>query len=283
MYHVKLSIRRKPLASYLDLFLEKFWFIPSDVLQRGMEANIWHLLEYKRPILDIGIGNGKLTPLIFKKISEFDVGVDIDKSGLEEAKRSGVYKKVLLENAEKMSFKDNSFHTIVSNSTFEHIRNDKKAIQEISRVLKKNGKFMFTVPSNFLKEWILESELKRTSDKSTALANLEEFNKRANHLHYRSLEEWKKILNDAGLEIEYSSHYFRKDVALFWYRLFKWYTKRIRNKEVWSYLHNTKFLKIIPNGFSKALTKQMLKKYYYKGFLLKQEDGAQMVIIARKK
>jgi len=247
-----------------------------------MEANIWHLCEFKRPILDIGIGNGRLTPLIFKNVKQFDVGIDIDEEGLDPARSSGIYKKVMLENAEKMSFKDESFKTIVSNSTFEHIKHDKKAIREVARTLKKNGTFMFTVPSNYLKEWIYEKELEKTNSKSDAKRNLQRFNERANHLHYKSLDEWKKLLNEAGLEIVFSSHYFKKDSALLWYRLFKLFTKKINNKELWSYFQSSKLSFFIPKEITKRVVKQLLQKPYNNGFLVGSEEGAQLVIIAKK-
>lgn len=137
MNFIKKSNTYKPKNIYFKLFIDKFWFIPSDVLQRSLEASIWDLCKFKHPILDIGIGNGEITPLIFKNIKQIDVGIDIEVSGLDQAMKTGRYKLVFGEDAAKMKLKNSMFNTVVSNSTFEHIEHDLEAISEVSRVLKK--------------------------------------------------------------------------------------------------------------------------------------------------
>jgi len=48
-------------------------------------------------------------------------------------------------NAEKLKFGDNSFDFIVSILSFEHFKNVEKCVQEIKRVLKKEGKFYISI------------------------------------------------------------------------------------------------------------------------------------------
>lgn len=43
-------------------------------------------------------------------------------------------------------FKENTFDYIISNHVIEHIENEKKAVSEIKRVLKSNGKWIFSFP-----------------------------------------------------------------------------------------------------------------------------------------
>lgn len=45
-----------------------------------------------------------------------------------------------------IQFKENSFDYIISNHVMEHIVDEKKAISEIKRVLKSNGKWIFSFP-----------------------------------------------------------------------------------------------------------------------------------------
>lgn len=273
-YHVK--------NSYLDFFLDSFWYIPSDVLQRGMEANIWDLCTFTSKVLDIGIGNGRVTDYIFKNKHVIDIGIDIDDKGVNAAKKSKMYKKVICANAEEMPFKDGSFATVISNSTFEHIKNDKKAIAEVSRVLKTKGFFLVTIPSNFLEEWILEFETKKNPVE--AASKLKSFNYRSNHLHYHSLEEWEQVLRENGLSIVYSRHYLKKNVALYWYRLFKVFTSKVGDRELWSLLGDSQLTKFIPKKQVKYLMKNiLLQKAFTNGFLTNSEPGAQLFIIAQKK
>jgi len=267
--------------SYLTYFLKEYWFIPSDVLQRGIEANAWGLCRLQRPILDIGIGNGKMSNFIFENISRIDVGIDSDESGLESARKTRKYIKVLHANAENMPFTDASFNNVVSNSTFEHIVNDFKAVSEAARVLKKEGLFFITVPSKYLEKWVLEYEEKKNRAKSQD--NLIKFNKRTNHLHYRSLNAWRKCFKKNNLEMVFCKYYFPKEVALLWYKLFKKFTYKLGSREIWSIIGDSKITKFIPKDMViKYFKNEVLKDAYKNGFFINSGIGAQLFMIAKK-
>lgn len=281
MEFIKEVNKYKVKESYLTLLLKKYWFIPSDVLQRGIEANIWDLCRFKRPVLEIGIGNGKIGLFIFKNHGQIDVGIDLDKVSLERAKKIKKYKKVFHADAQNLPFKNTSFNTVVSNSTFEHIENDLKAISEVSRVLKKGGLFFVTIPSEFLRKWVLEYEKK--INKNNSLQNLMKFNKRANHLHYRSLNKWKQHFEKNNLRITFSKYYFPKKTAMVWYEIFKKFTYKLDNREVWSIFANSKVMKLIPKVLIiKLLKNVVLKNAFNNGFFIDSGKGAQLFIIARK-
>jgi ubiquinone/menaquinone biosynthesis C-methylase UbiE len=55
------------------------------------------------------------------------------------------------EDLQNLSFKDNSYDIILNNHVLEHISNDKKAIQEIQRILKPDGIAIITVPGDWKK------------------------------------------------------------------------------------------------------------------------------------
>lgn len=280
MEFIKGKKEYKVKKSYLTYFLKKYWFIPSDVLQRGMEANIWDLCTFRAPVLDIGVGNGEISEFIFKKQPQMDTGIDIDNSQLDKARATGRYKKVLQVDAENMPFKDESFRTVVSNSTFEHMQNDKKAVAEVARVLKKDGLFFLTVPSEFLSKWILLYETER--NKTTAQEKLEKFNKRTHHLHYNSLSTWKNIFKKNKLEVVFYRYYFPKSTALFWYKLFNLATYSIRGRELWSLIGHSRITSVFPQSLiTKVLKEKILKNAYQNGFLT-TEEGGQLFIIAKK-
>lgn len=271
-YEVKMSLYRE--------YLRRFWFIPSDVLQRSIESNIWHLAQFESPVLEIGTGDGEISAEIFKAHLPLDVGIDINQKEIEKAKKTKVYKKVMCANAEKMPFQDNSFKTIVSNSSFEHITHDLIAVSEVSRVLKPKGLFFLTVPSNYLSQWILEYEQEKNKEK--AKTSLDQFNNRANHRHYRSVKEWKKQFEKNQMELIFYKHYFPKPVALFWYKLFKLSTFSVKNRELWSYIGHSKFSKVVPKKvIIKVLEDRVLKNKVKDGFFTEQE-GAQLFMIAQK-
>lgn len=281
MEFIRQKNKYKVKESYLIHFLNKYWFIPSDVLQRAIEANIWDLCQFKNPVLEIGVGNGKMGLIIFKNHGKIDVGIDLDKSGLDDAKKTKKYKKILHVDAQNMPFKNASFNTIVSNSTFEHIANDLKAISEVSRVLKKGGLFFATIPSEFLQKWVLEYEKKINKAKSQQ--NLIKFNKRANHLHYRSISRWRQCFKKDNLGIVFYKYYFPKETAMVWYEIFKKFTCKLGNREVWSIFANSKVVKLIPKVLIiKLLKNVVLKNAFKNGFFVNSGNGAQLFIVAKK-
>ncbi len=52
------------------------------------------------------------------------------------------------QNVESLTFLDNSFDICTSLEVFEHVENDLKGFNEIYRVLKNGGVYIFTVPIN---------------------------------------------------------------------------------------------------------------------------------------
>lgn len=287
MQAVRNNKKYKVKKNYLDFLLEKYWFIPPDVLQRGIEANIWSLCKFKAPILDIGVGNGQLTNFLFKDHPQFEVGIDIEKSGLEMAKELEMskekkrYKKIMHVNAENMPLKDGSFNTVVSNSTFEHIDKDLIALSEVARVLKKNGLFFLTVPSAYLPQWILEYE--KEININAAKERLKNFNKRTVHLHYRSIDCWSDYLKKSNMELVFHRFYFPKEVALYWYKLINFFTFKINNRELWSYLGQSRLTTFLPkNVIISLLSRVFLKDAYENGFFTNNEIGGQLFMIAKK-
>src|SRR5437016_14407750 len=50
------------------------------------------------------------------------------------------------KNIEQLTFPDNSFDIVITSDVMEHVRLDERAHQEIQRVLKPGGIYLFTVP-----------------------------------------------------------------------------------------------------------------------------------------
>lgn len=93
-------------------------------------------------VLEVGCGNGYYLSLLNRVGIKLDLtGVDIDQLALNDAiKFIGDNKvKVILANAAKLPFKDNSFDKVVMSEVIEHVDEEKKVLQEIYRVLKKGG------------------------------------------------------------------------------------------------------------------------------------------------
>lgn len=118
----------------------------SVAIWRAVEAKYLSTVKLRHPILDIGCGFGEFARGFFD--TKVDIGIDIAQKDLSIAKECGKYKRVVLADARKMPFEDDTFASIFSISTLEHITNPQKAIKESFRVLKKGGILVATIETD---------------------------------------------------------------------------------------------------------------------------------------
>ncbi|MCJ7575196.1 MAG: class I SAM-dependent methyltransferase [Dehalococcoidia bacterium] len=106
--------------------------------------------------LDAGCGDGRHSWEVYNKTHSLVVAFDIDTvcvkknkymldSLKEQRKIKGDY-HVLLANVTKLPFKAGSFHKIICSEVLEHIPEDKIAVGELIRVLRKEGAIGISVP-----------------------------------------------------------------------------------------------------------------------------------------
>jgi len=263
-------MKYRPSKKQLFPFLDEFWYAAFDGLLRAAERAIWEKQKFQGSVLDIGTGDGRMSKLLFSG-KLIDVGIDPDSLAVEVAGNCGIYKKVLVASASKMPFKDESFSTVVSNSTFEHIKEDLLAVKEVSRVLKKNGRFLFTVPTPRFVEYLKSVGVKGEK--------LNKFNKRLDHYRYRTKDDWEKILEKNGLTLVSYKYYFPKKLTITGYILFKVYTIRPYKRELWSYLKDSPYGKLFP----KRLIRYLLKFTLWPVFRGLFKEGGSWVFIEAKK
>jgi SAM-dependent methyltransferase len=108
--------------------------------------NIRHELEdfmqnvHNKKILDFGCGDARYKEIIGKNNSY--VGIDVAESGhLSEDKNFNI-----LWDKKKLPFNMDSFDIIVCTEVLEHVENIDITINELKRVLKKNGLLFVTMP-----------------------------------------------------------------------------------------------------------------------------------------
>jgi ubiquinone/menaquinone biosynthesis C-methylase UbiE len=101
-------------------------------------------LFLNKKVLDVGSGQGTILSLIAKK-AEKAVGIDLSKESLKKAGQ-GIFQlklnnvELIEMNAENLKFEDNSFDTVFSHGVLHHTKNTQRGIDEIRRVLKKDGR-----------------------------------------------------------------------------------------------------------------------------------------------
>lgn len=129
---------------YEDLYnLEEkhWWHVSKRTIVQNLIENYNNIEKPK--ILDIGCGTGKN----IEELSKYGEVWGLDKSleAIKFCKKRGL-KNLKLGNAEKTKFKSGSFDIITLLDVLEHT-DDNQTLQEMNRLLKKNGLLIITVPA----------------------------------------------------------------------------------------------------------------------------------------
>lgn len=142
---------------WLNLYKER----PKDnlknyIMRRRKEIVLSKINEYinhNYPIrvLDVGCGAG-IYIKEFVQNGFITYGVDISRimiekglMNLEVSKKSKI--KISVADAENLPFKKDSFDLIVAIGLLEYLPDNKKALSEFERLLKRNGILIFTIPN----------------------------------------------------------------------------------------------------------------------------------------
>jgi len=98
-------------------------------------------------VLDVGFGNGVLLNTLANKYPNNYYGIDISKDMVKLASKINKNHKIELKlgNIKDIPFDDNLFDVIYTSNTVYFWQDTKKAISEVKRVLKPNGKFINTL------------------------------------------------------------------------------------------------------------------------------------------
>ncbi len=168
-------------------------------LWRSVEARHLSKVKLKRPILDIGCGWGEFAEAFGQQI---DMGVDITPRDLYVAAKAGMYKNLTLADARDLPFSDNSYSSIISISTFEHIPNVAKLLKEMYRVLKPNGILAITMET----EEVDRNTFYRPLFKRMGMGFLSDwatnaYNTKFHRHNLPSKEKWIKDIENSGLKI----------------------------------------------------------------------------------
>lgn len=272
------NTKDKKKLDYLMPLLEK---APASwAIIRANEIRALETVEFVHPVLDVGCGDGLVAKVINAgRKRKFDWGIDIYDREVEKARKSGGYKHCKVASVYNLPFKDGEFGSVFSNSVIEHIADLDKALSEMSRVLRSDGKFIITVPSKYIGNYLILNRLFH----KVGLGLIGEgyawlFNKAFKHHNLYSDSEWRKILANHSLMLSEYKYYHSP--------------KLIGVHEFLSYLtlpfHILKFFTgrwVIFPGFRKnvvlPLVAPILNEYYIKDTVKKK--GGSLLLIAVKK
>ena len=145
-------------------------------------------------LLEVGCGQGKFS-LHLATIGARVVGTDFSTKAIEIAhKRQLAQKslaKFLVADAQSLPFADKSFDLVVSCECLEHIPKPEKALAEMYRVLKPNGKLVLTTENysnGMLVYWLLSWFKRKPFNSGNGVQPIEHF-----FLYWRVLRMMRKV------------------------------------------------------------------------------------------
>jgi SAM-dependent methyltransferase len=98
-------------------------------------------------VLDLGCRTGALTQHYAEGNSL--VGLDVDRSALEQASERLGIETVWADAEEELPFPDDSFDVVVAGELLEHLADPRAAVTHVRRVLRSGGRFVGSVPNAF--------------------------------------------------------------------------------------------------------------------------------------
>ena len=163
--------------------------------------------------LDLGCGDGILTDILLDEIGPRDlVGIDLDPLETEAARRYPFYRDVHTCSADAIPEDAATFDFVVSNSVLEHVPPLEGTMAEVGRLLKRDGRFYFTVPGPAFHDNLAGSLLPGVSRDDY----LKTLDARLAHFHYLSQSGWREMLARHGLVLDQCLGYLTRAETRRW-------------------------------------------------------------------
>jgi SAM-dependent methyltransferase len=147
---------------------------------RGGLAYEW--LPQIESVLDLGCADGYVTTHLRAKASKV-VGVDADVKDVRTAKKTIVGADFLVSIAEALPFAAGCFDAVLFLDVLEHVGDDRRAIDEVVRVLRPGGYLILSTPHKGLFEFL---------DPENFFLRRRVGRPRARHRHY-SIDDYEKL------------------------------------------------------------------------------------------
>lgn len=127
---------------------------PSQAFWRYFELQALKQIDYERPILEIGCGDGQFSSLLFREIDE---AIDINPRSVEKCQRLAkhLYRRVRCLDARELQLSEGGYGTIYANCVMEHIPDIREVLAGCYRGLRPGGKLVMTVPLAQMNEHLL--------------------------------------------------------------------------------------------------------------------------------
>lgn len=260
-----------------DLLWRHLKSVPAfRALLRATEARFYQALEIaaplEEPILDIGCGDGHFAQMTFAH--KLTAGVDPWWGPLTKAQASDAYHAVIHSLGNELPFPDNTFATVISNSVLEHIPDVQAVLNEAGRVLKRDGRLVITMPSEYFTQYLGGAQaLERMGLPGIARQYRRFFNFISRHARTDGPAVWAERLGQAGFAVVRWQYYFSPGAL----RALEWGHVQGLPSAVLHFL--TGHWVVAPWENNLKRTEQWVRPYYEEVF---PDQGAYLFMVARK-
>jgi SAM-dependent methyltransferase len=184
----------------LNAFVGAYPAQPATAFWRAIEIGVLARRGLPEGLgLDLGCGDGILTGILLRHTGARTlVGVDVDPLETQAAARFPFYRRVHTCPGDRIPEADASFDFVLSNSVLEHIPDLEATIAEVARLLRRDGRFVFTVPGPGFHDNLAGSVLPFV-DRATYLGTID---RRLAHRHYLSPAQWSAMCTRNGLTLD---------------------------------------------------------------------------------
>jgi SAM-dependent methyltransferase len=180
------------------------------VIVRAAECRLFAEIDLPGPVLDIGCGDGTFAYAFAPETTWYAIEPAI--KPLTIAKDLHVYRSVFQSEGARLPFKDESFGSVVSNSTLEHIPDVEAVLRDMYRVLRPGGTFAVSFPSEMFYDYYAGTRLFTTLRLRPLAALYRRWVKyTARVKHADPPDIWRRRLESLGLSIQSWRYYYSRN------------------------------------------------------------------------
>ena len=171
------------------------WFGKKTVLEHQLRYSFAQKFVKNKTVIDLGCGIGYGSYMLANASAKKVYGLDIDRGAIKQAKHRYLQKNItyILSDSVHTGLSSSVADVIVAFEIIEHLKNPKKFIQEVTRLLKPNGVFILSTPN---------SEMS--------------FGDNPYHIKEFSLNELKKLLSTFSIRHFFGQHKVNKKLISFY-------------------------------------------------------------------
>ena len=146
-------------------------------------------------LLDVSCGVARLVEFAQRRGIR-SVGIDLSGEAISVARQAGVRGDLLIGNAQELPFPEESFDRVVNLGSIEHYEYPDRAVAEMARVLRPDGRAVILLPNSFGYQHVLYVWRHGTVfDDGQPLQR------------YATRHEWQTLLEENGLSVEEIAKY----------------------------------------------------------------------------